>query len=144
MSHLAEGTQPSENIDPHLYLQANASAHREGAGGPGSPDVSQCSGTHRGLLSASPNCPNMLPVCALVLRARTGGAGCARPAQGSPEEQGQEVQVVLDQLRIPWLQNPRKMGAWSAWHPGNTAAERICPPAALLQLEGSAQTRQVH
>lgn len=33
MSHLAEGMQPSENIDPHLYLQAKASAHREGAGG---------------------------------------------------------------------------------------------------------------
>lgn len=124
MSHLAEGMQPSENIDPHLYLQAKASAHREGAGGgAGGPYVSQCSGTGRGLLTAPPNYPNMLPVCALVLRA--GGTGCARAGQGSPEEQGHKVQVVLDQLRIPWPQNPRVM----PWEHGSRKDLSTCSTA---------------
>lgn len=125
MSHLAEGTQPSENIDPHLYLQAKASTHRKGSGGAGGPHVSQCSGTGMGMLTTPPNCPNMLPVHALVLRAK--GKGCARPGQGSPEEQGHEVQVVLDQLRIPWPQNPRVM----PWEHGSRKDLSTCSTASV-------------
>lgn len=65
--------------------------------------------------------PQIAQICCSGLTARTGVAGCARPGQGSPTEQGQEVQVVLDKLMIPQPQNARMMGTQSAWHTGSTA-----------------------